>query len=189
MSKIKNNGFVMMETIIVVVFVLGLVTFLFANVFPLLGDYERLSNYDSITAEYDVHQIRKMLLKDNSCKVENILTLTELKPFNSFRGDEICYYLENKNYCQKLLSKDFLDVKEIIITKFYTQSIKDNHGSAFSREIVDYINYMPKYTSVAQETINNYFFQRRLIVVFNNGKMANLEYLKTNDPYCNGTVC
>mgnify|MGYP006955121113 CR=1 FL=1 len=42
MKKIDNKGFVIVETIIVAVFIIGICTFLFANFIPLIGEYERV---------------------------------------------------------------------------------------------------------------------------------------------------
>ena len=71
-NKIDSRGFVIVETIVVAVFIIGICTFLFANFLPLIGDYERVSDYDGLDSKYKTHEIRKMLLReianDNSKK-------------------------------------------------------------------------------------------------------------------------
>ena len=52
MKNIDNHGFVMVETIVVAVFIIGICTFLFANFLPLIGDYERVSQYDTVDSKY-----------------------------------------------------------------------------------------------------------------------------------------
>ena len=61
MKQIDNQGFLMVETIIVAVFVIGICTFLFTNFLPLIADYERVSDYDNVDTKYKAHEIRKML--------------------------------------------------------------------------------------------------------------------------------
>ena len=56
----KKKGFVLVETIVTSVFVLGLFVFIFANILPLIGDYDRIRNYDTIESIYDTHMIKKM---------------------------------------------------------------------------------------------------------------------------------
>ena len=65
-NKVDNKGFVIVETIIVAVFIIGICTFLFANFLPLIGDYERISNYDDLDSKYKTHEIRKMILREIS---------------------------------------------------------------------------------------------------------------------------
>lgn len=178
----NNGGFVIVETIIVSIFVIGICTFLFSNFLPLIGDYERISNYDDLDSKYKVHEIRKMILRDtlNDYSIGNIFT--EVKTSNSkyFRyendvtskNNKICDKLKSKKYCNLLLGKKFLDVKEIIITPFklseVKQSIKEDKN--ISRAVKEYIDYLPKYDKYSGK--DNYY---RIVVVFNNGKLANVE--------------
>ena len=172
----QKNGFVIVETIVVVVFVLGLITFLFYNVLPLVGEYERISRYDSISSKYDAHMIKKMLLKDG-CKLQNILSFGS-RSYSHFPGTELCLYIDNKNYCEKLLSEDFLDVKEIIITNYVVNdTFKENANAALGREATDYINQLPAFNN---PSISAYHYQKRLIVIFNDGSASNIEILKAD---------
>ena len=92
----NNKGFVLIETIVTSVFVLGLFTFLVANIVPLVGDYELASNYDSIESIYDAHAIRKMLLKSSSAKLSNLLSFASVTDrCYFFDRTEICNYVTN----------------------------------------------------------------------------------------------
>ena len=62
MKKINKKGFVMAETIIVSVFVMTIVSFLIMNALPLIGEYERIANYDTLESKYNANLIRKMIL-------------------------------------------------------------------------------------------------------------------------------
>lgn len=184
--NISNKGFVLVETIVAAVFVLSFFSFLIANLLPMVGEYEKVLDYDSIESKYDAHLIRKMILKDNSCRTKNLITLSE-DGYYEFDGTDICLYLENVNYCKKLLSEDYLDVKKIIITRYNTSDIK-NKSDKFNRLIKEYIDYLPKYESTID--IGQYFYQRRLIILFNNDRITNIELLINDDGIsCGGATC
>ena len=48
MKKNNKNGFVLVETLIVVVFVAAIFSIMFLNFYPLIGEYERRENYDDV---------------------------------------------------------------------------------------------------------------------------------------------
>ena len=169
----NKKGFVLVETIVTSVFVLGLFVFIFANILPLIGDYDRIRDYDTIESVYDAHMIRKMILKSDSTRINNLVTFPSGQDYYIFNDDDICMYLSNKNYCIKLLSRDYLDVRKIIVTKFVTTSIKEK-ASTFDRATAEYLKYIPKYDNAAMQA---YSCQRRLIIEFNDGRFANIELL------------
>ena len=173
----NKKGFVLVETIITSVFVLGFLTFIIANVIPIIGEYEKTKDYDSIESIYDAHLIRKMILKNgDGNKIAKLLTLPSDagKNYYLFDKDEICVYLTNENYCKKLLSRDYLDVKEIVITDY---DIKDGFVQAsknFDRGLREYIGQMQKY---AGNIPTDYNYANRMIVYFNDGRITNIEIL------------
>lgn len=189
MKKIDNKGFIMVETIVVAVFVIGICTFLFANFLPLMGDYERISDYDTLSSKYKVHEIRKMILRDlnNNKELENIFTsIPDDNNYVRFKNytttvdevdvskQQLCDKLDSVNYCNKLLGEGYLDVKEIYITSFKLNKIKSsikNLSGEGTRPIKEYIEYLPSYSNYSSR-YNDYY---RLIVLFNDGNLANIE--------------
>lgn len=193
MKKIDTRGFVIVETIIVAVFIIGICTFLFANFLPLIADYERVSNYDTVTAKYKANEVRKMLLREieANSNVVNIFTgIPSDKGYKRYENydttnngvttiyNALCAeigspsYAGSRNYCNKLLSKDYLNVKEVIITSFKLGKIKQNIKSeSGNRALKEYIDYLPSYSKYSSKYDDYY----RLIVVFNDGQMANIE--------------
>ena len=169
----NKKGFVLVETIITAVFVLGLFSFIIANILPLIGEYDRMRDYDSVQSIYDAHLIRKMILKSDDTRAYNLVNFPSGQNYYIFESNEICMYLSNKNYCMKLLSRDYLDVRKIIITNYNTSALKDK-ASTFDRATAEYIKYMPKYNNSPHQ---EYTFQRRIIVQFNDGRFANVELL------------
>ncbi len=175
----NKKGFVLVETIVVSVFVLGLFTFIIANIIPLIGEYEKESDYDSIESIYSAHMIRKMILKSENQRIVSLATLPT-EGYYMFEGDDICYYLTNINYCKKLLSRDFLDVKKIILTNYTITNDFKKRSKNFDRASSEYISQMQKYNNTGLDP-SQYDFERRLIVVFNDGRITNIELLFNRD--------
>jgi len=196
MLKMKNNkGFVLVESIVVAIFVLAFLTFLILNLLPLIGSYEAALKYDTVESRYNAHLIRKMILKDDFCKVENLLNYGTSAVYSYFTGDELCEYLKNANYCKKLFSEEYLDVKEVLITETQAtdlRALSDLENSAnnsdfqaytkyetrVSREMRDYIKSMPSFASVDSFA---YLYQRRLIIRFGDGSITNVEILLSDN--------
>lgn len=199
---IDNRGFVIVETIIVAVFIIGICTFLFGNFIPLIGDYERINMYDDLSSKYKTHEIRKMILReiDNNSNNKKIFTdyISDSSKYHIYSSYEtksgnntivkhqLCDKLvtgSNKNYCNKLLGgrtitpeetpQPMIDVKEIVVLPFKLTDVKSeikNDNSA-SRTLKEYIDYLPSYGKYDNKYDNYY----RIIVVFNDGHIANIE--------------
>lgn len=175
----NKKGFVLVETIVVSVFVLGLFTFIIANIIPLIGEYEKESDYDSVESIYSAHMIRKMILKSENQRIASLATLPA-EGYYMFDGDDICYYLTNINYCKKLLSRDFLDVRKIILTNYTISNDFKQRSKKFDRATREYISQMQKYNNTGLNP-SQYDFERRIIVVFNDGRITNIELLFNRD--------
>ena len=173
----NRKGFVLVETIVTSVFILGLFTFVIANVLPIIGEYEKKEDYDSIESIYDAHMIRKMILKDDETKIVRLLTLPSgSSDYYLFDGNDICNFLSKTNYCRALLGRDYLDVKQILITSY---TISDNlvkESQKFNRNLKEYIGSMQKYNKPSF-SLGTYNYQRRLIIEFNDGRVTNIELL------------
>ena len=183
----NKKGFVLVETIITSVFVLGLFAFIVSNVLPIIGEYEKTRDYDSIESIYDAHLIRKMILKSgDGDKIARLLTLPveEGKNYYIFEKDDICVYLTNENYCKALLSRNYLDVREIVITSYEIKDAFVRTSKSFNRGLREYIEQMQNYkTSIPSD----YNYANRLIVYFNDGRVTNIELLF--DWPSGGVVC
>lgn len=183
----NKKGFVLIESIVTAVFVMGFFTFLIANLLPMVAEYEKTLDYDSIESKYAAHLIRKMILKDNSCRTKNLVSLSS-NGYYTFEDTDLCLYLENSNYCNNLLGENFLDVKKIILTDYNTTTIKSKTDD-FDRVLGEYIRYIPKYASTVNTSA--YAYSRRLIILFNDGRVTNIELLMNfdNSLNCGGATC
>ena len=114
-----------------------------------------------------------MILKSDRTRTTNLVDFPSGQDYYLFHDDEICIYLSNINYCRKLLSRDYLDVSKIIVTNYNLTALKEQRNS-FDRGISEYIKYLPKYDKMRHD---EYDFQKRIIIEFNDGRYANIELL------------
>ena len=172
----NQKGFVLVESIVTSVFVLGLFTFIVGNILPLIAEYDKGMNYDTVESMYDAHLIRKMILKNPDGKLSSLINFpqpaSEAQYF-LFDKQDICLYLTDTNYCQALLSRSFLDVKKIIITNLEITDKFIEESKNFDRATREYILQMERKVVVgASEDTTNY---RRLIIAFNDGRVTSIE--------------
>lgn len=178
----------MVETIIVAVFIIGICTFLFSNFLPLIADYERVSNYDTVGAKYKTNEIRKMILREIDKNNDTVSLFTEISSSNGYKRyrrysttdnantvskNYLCDRLVNSTkYCNKLLSEDYLDVKEVIVTNFKLGKVKQSISKiSGDRALKEYVEYLPSYAKYSSRYDSYY----RIIVIFSNGEMSNIE--------------
>lgn len=157
MKLLKSNGFILIETLIVTVFLMSIFTFLYVNIVPLNERYVRIKNYDDVTSVYAVDEIRTLIARDTnfSSLIAGIDNLNVV-----YKDITNCNLYNNRTFCETL--KKALDIVDnpnnedlkgrIIISKYELTQLKSKiktdeifteNGDSFFRE---YINYLPKYT-------------------------------------------
>lgn len=130
--KNKCKGFVLLETLIVAVFMIGIFTFLYSAVIPLLGSYEDLTNKSNIDVVYKLYHLRELLYVDEN--YEDIV--------DSDYGTISCDAFSNSSACNSLISGDFLDLGsdyEILYTGDIS-NLSSVKSLAVSDTLKDYIN-------------------------------------------------
>lgn len=180
MKKLNQKAFLMAEAIVVGLFIMTLFTYIYSNLIPLLAKYESREKYEDVSLTYDANLIRNAILLDIQ---RNPYNDTENKIFGGLASSSYIYYDESSNsicdklvlneYCNSLLSKTYLNVEAIIATHYRTTEIK-KHTDDFTRAIADYIEIIPEYSSTVGSAFDSY---RRLIIVFKDGRMANIELI------------
>ena len=168
MKKCNRKGFLLAEAIIVGVFVLSLFTFLFVNIVPLVGKYESFEKYDTVEGTYNTHLIRLMIL--NSERAVDILKLGS-RSYVEYEPDALCSLINDTNYCETLLGKNYLDVNKIYITWYGPKKIKESSLN-FDRATRDYIDSLIEYN---EPSFNNTY--KRLIIRYNDDTFANIEMM------------
>lgn len=139
--KNRCKGFVLLETLIIAIFMIGIFTFLYSTVIPLLGTYEDLTNKNNIDIVYKLYHIRELLYSDS-----NYNTI-----INSNYGTIACNKFSNSSACNSLIKSDFLDLEdgyELIYTKD-TSNLSSVKNIADNITLKDYIeNYDDDKTSI-----------------------------------------
>lgn len=103
---LKNQaGFVLIETLVVSVAVMGIFSLIYANYYPLVGEYERREAYDDIDSKYIAHWARKILLDK---KINN-----NAFTMNSCEGN--CHILYGAYYKEELVDDQMIRQKNVII--------------------------------------------------------------------------
>ncbi len=160
MKRISNQGFLLMETLIVAVFVTTLTMFIYQNSLPLMGEYERRINYDDIDSVYAVNLVRKVLLHD-----DNIEALTEgiLEGDTVIRDITDCSLWKQTTLCDEIKRQTGIvpstlgasNDGKIYITRYELSKLKDEikDNRLFERSndrgIRTYINYLPRFTTTS----------------------------------------
>jgi len=131
--KNKCKGFVLLETLIVAVFMIGIFTFLYSAVIPLLGTYEDLTNKSNIDVVYKLYHLRELLYVDEN--YEDIV--------DSDYGTISCDAFSNSTACKRLVSSDFLDLGsnyEILYAKVDDTNLGNVKTLTTNKSLIQYID-------------------------------------------------
>lgn len=114
----NNKGFVLTETLVVVVFLVTIFTFVYISINPLMGKYEDMTNrISNIDIVYKLYHIRKMIKNDDN---KSAIVTESFKRIT-------CANLSDETYCNKLM--EYLELNDYILV--YADNI-NNHLSANS---------------------------------------------------------
>ena len=172
-KKVFNEkGFILVETLIVGVFIMGIFSLLYTNLFPLIGEYERYKDYDTVESTYLAHWARMIALKgltDSSyttAKNTGYLDITDCSLYTVSDGIASCSAFINMNNVSKIYLTPYSTVD-------FKNFVKDNKD--FSRSFREYISYLPTYSKNTSKTADSGYY--RVIV----------EYV-SNDTYRYGNI-
>ena len=130
----NKKGFVLVETLIVVIFVLLIFTILYNSAVPLLGKYMELSHYNDLDATYDLYYYKKLLVNDS-----NYLTITsnsyKLITCSDLNLANDCIYLKNATNIKGTDSLVFINLQTLNRNTF-------NNDLNISNEIKDYLKHI-----------------------------------------------
>lgn len=157
MKKIANGGFVLIETLLVTIFVAGVLVFLFIQFSNLSQQYEKSYKYNTVDSLYALDDIRNYILSDTEIMnyIENNIDSTDYIDLSK------CYYFENRDYCLNLF--EFENIETVIVLKnksSYDKSID------IKEEMADFISQ-----------ISNIGYEKyRLVALFKNSTLATLRF-------------
>ena len=117
-KMLNSEGFVLLETVVVAVFIIGIFTFTYISLVPLLGRYEELAYENDLDIAYKLYHIRDAMYKD-----DNFDTMIS-KKYKRITSDD--FY--DTTYFNSLSSSLFDNNYEII----YIRGLKTRVNSAIS---------------------------------------------------------
>lgn len=169
-NKMKNNGFILIETLIVSVFVLSTLVFLFVQFQKIEEGYSKTFIYNTTDNLYKVHNIREYLLEglNTTSNYDRVLTkfLSSTDTYYDLTSCPDTEILYNKLYCERLLTQ--MGVKTVIFTRDDLTEIKADLNNLYfiSEDMKEFIRYLK---------IAGTPGQYRLIVEFNNSTFGTLK--------------
>ena len=128
----NKKGFVLAETLVVILFVVIIFTLLYTSAVPLLGRYNVLSYYDDLDTTYDVYRYKKLFESDSNYKsiLENDYKILTCNDFNQ------------KDECLKI--DNIIDKRDRDILLYFNSDninlIKEDNN--ISDSIKDYLRYI-----------------------------------------------
>lgn len=211
MKLCNKKGFILVETLVVTAFVMTLFIFVYQNLVPFLGEYEKMITYDDIDSIYAANQIKKVIVLDGNLEyIDNSLTSNYY--VNISNCDDINIYKDSK-YCKKMkgilniTDNDYIFITEYNLNKFRSEVKNDEFfDSGKLSNFRGYINTIPdvdqfyttdnpnnrldgKYRLFITRTVTNSDLSTTLkyanIGVFN---IKDLEYAIYNNSYSVGST-
>ncbi len=167
-KKINNKGFMLAETLIVSLFVMSTFSMLYVNILPLIAEYEKYKDYNTVEATYKAHWARKLVLDIIN---PNVFTVAENLGY--FDITNCLFYSQNNmtNWCYNF--KETNDITKIYLVPYNLERFKDHvkSSSSYTREFKDYISYLPTYSkNTTKVNDGNYF---HVIIEFDKGDKHN----------------
>ena len=179
-TKIVNkSGFILVETLIVGVFIMGIFSLLYTNFFPLIGEYERYKDYDTVESAYVAHWGRMVALKGltdssyNTAKNTGYIDISDCSLYTNSDAVADCSSFMTMNN----ISKIYLTPYSTVELKNY---VKDN--TSFSRSFREYISYLPTYSKNTSKTADSGYY--RIIIEYisdNTYRYGNIELYRDAD--------
>ena len=167
-KEINNKGFMLAETLIVSLFVMSTFSMLYVNILPLIAEYEKYKDYNTVEATYKAHWARKLVLDGISQNA-----FTNASNYGYFDITDCLSYSQNNvsGWCYSY--KEINDITKIYLVPYNLEKFK-NHvksNSSYTREFKDYISYLPTYSkNTTKVNDGNYF---HVIIEFNKGDKHN----------------
>lgn len=165
--KKEKNGFMLVETLIVSVFILATLIFLFVQFQKIESGYSKTYNYNTTDRLYATYNIREYILNNG---FETIATILD-NSIDNYVDISFCpsEYLLNTEYCNSLFS--YLNVKTILFTKENTTDLISDFKNI--NEIGENFKSFIKYIKFDDEAT-----KYRLIVEFKDETYASLKIFK-----------
>lgn len=179
MKKRNNQGFLLVETLIVSTFIATTMIFIFVQFRRISSEYDRGFTYNTVNSIYATREINKYILNNGYEKIveymsertdEGVSVNPEpyVELYNETAGCSNVY-LEEIDYCNHLMKN--LGVKQALVTYSDITEFKDKIDTydEFDASLKRFIKYIKFDTDDEEVT------RRRTIVSFKDGTYASLK--------------
>lgn len=158
MKKKNNEGYMLIETLLVTVFVAGVLIFLFMQFSKLSNAYDQSYIYNTPEGLYALEDVREFITTDI-----NFLEYINNNIPDKYKYIDItsCNQFENKEYCLKLFELENID--KIFIT---TNNIPKEKITSYNTSFTNFIN------KIGMEGEESY----RIVASFNNSTYATIRF-------------
>lgn len=164
-KKSFNNGYMLTETLLVSIFVCGVLIFFYIQFSNLNKNFSYSFSYNTVEKLYALEDIRTYLLFDDSYYSDIKVLVEETGMVDLIKSESLT--ISYPLYFEELIDK--LDIKTILITKDYIPNLNiDEYSSKFQRFI--------KLIKGDQESYNY-----RILAEFNDNKFSTILINGDND--------
>lgn len=163
----KNNqkGFLLVETLVASIFILGSLVFLFVQFRNVNQSYQISFKYNTVDALYASENLKKFYLNDNFENMAQLYRTNKLKYIDLTTCPSSM--IKEVSYCQKLI--EILDVKTVLFTDSDTNYIdKVLETSSIEPSLKRFIKYI-------KNDDEGVLLKYRLIVEMNDGTFASIK--------------
>ena len=129
MKKTSNCGFVLLETLVVTVFISGVLVFLFTQFTSLNRKYEESYNYNAVEDIYALSNIYSYIKEDEFFYNQIVSNL------DGYINIKDCEFSTNIEFCKKLFEYEEIDALLVTKNKFDKSDMID-----FDEDIMDFID-------------------------------------------------
>lgn len=172
-KKINNKGFMLLETLVVSIFVMFVFTMIYTNILPLMAEYEKYRNYNTVEATYRAHWARKIALDGLNDSIFAMVTtnkdyynITACSLYSKTDKDNMETWCNNYEYAS--------GITNIYLTPYSLENFKTTVNSSvnFSRSFKEYVDYLPLYSKNTTKANDDKYFH--IIVEYSSN--GNLNY-------------
>lgn len=180
MKKIDNKGFLLVETLVVSTFVLGVLIILFLQFKTLLINYNHTYDYNTVEGVYNLNAVKTYLNENqNNANSLNSILISSEKPYlivydNDNNKCNSSLKLENLNYCNDMMGdagfeKVIYTKSEVSVLKRYMKN-EGKEDTDLNESLRNFINRLDDKKS-----------KNRLIAEYKNKTFASITYGVNNE--------
>ncbi len=155
-KKFNNYGYMLIETLLVSIFIVSIFTLLYTNIFPLVGEYDRYKDYNTVEATYISHWMRKFAskgLEDTMYDTAKTMGYVDISDCNLYTSHDM------KFWCSGFKTTNHITA--MYLTTYSTAKFKTyvKNDTSFSRAFKEYVAYLPTYENNTAKTPDTGYYR------------------------------